>query len=217
MTVNAKTGYRTKFLLTINPFMTLTGVVVTDENPVIADRYVFAIDQFGTQTTTSSPYRVLVIMTTTRPGIAAPATSGTIRVVVNTTINGQPASDDRGSIPVNFITVQNPADLAGAAATQDLVYNSTGQQEMMIRVGGVSNVLGATFDASVQGWTFIEGAQTLDGFWLALRYASVQNSAAPPATDKLLLPGITVSINPEDAAAYPTPRIQIRYYDGSGS
>lgn len=217
MTVNANTGHRTKFLLTINPFTTLTGVVVTDENSVAANRYQFAINQFGTQTTSASPYRVLVIMTTTRPGIAAPATSGTIRVVVNTTINGQPASDDRGSIPVNFLTVQNPAVLAGAAPTQDLVYDAAGQQELMIRVGGVSNVIDATFNASVQGWTFIEGAQTLDGFWLALRYATVAAAAATPPENKLLVPGITVSINPEDAAAYPTPRVQIRYHDGSGS
>ena len=212
MTVNANTGFRTKFLLTINPFTTLTGIVVTDENPVAANRYRFAIDQFGTQTTTESPHRVLVMMTTTRPGIAAPATSGTIRVVVNTTVNGASASDDRGSIPVNFVTVQNPAVLAGAAATQDLVYGAgaAGQQELMIRVGGVSNVLDATFDASVQGWTFIEGAQTLDGFWLALRYTPVAAAVTPPLAE-LLLPGITVTINPEGITAYPTPRLLIAY------
>ena len=29
--------------------------------------------------------------------------------------------------------------------------------------------------------------------------------------------GYVLMINPEDAAAYPTPRVQIRYHDGSGS
>ena len=211
LTVNATANGTTTFILNVDPFegIAANGVTVVDNNSVAANRYQFTNVDFRSETMPDTPYRLLISMFTTQPAGANPPSSGAIRVLVDTTNNGQAVVNSTGPLAANFVSAQNPVGHAPTVPVQTLVYgDGTGEQQIMLPVTGLWGVTSASIVSMYGIWTWHRGGQTPGNFWMCVQYTPFP-LGGPPKLERL--PDFRVTLNAYGGGTYLVPDFPVNF------
>lgn len=212
LTVNANTAGKTAFLLDIPDAKSITSVSVTDVSTASPNHYTFAV--VGTPAVVATqglPCRMLVNMTTTRPGGVAPATSGAIHVhLVYVDPSNVSQTRDLGPLAADFVQVEYPANLPLPVETQTLFVGRVAAQELLVPVGGVTHVKSVGLAGEEGTWTVDRNAQADGGLWLNL--TNHDTFAVAAAKAQLLSSQLLVTLVADDNTKFQVQGFDVEFF-----
>ncbi len=171
-TVSANDAGLTRLMIDIPDALSVSDLTVTDVSTTSASHYSLAVTSSTLVTTQDKPCRLLVSVTTTRPGgTVAPATAGGAIQLDFTyaDLSDVTSTVTVGPLAADFVTMNAPADLTPPAELPTINVGIGGEQEILVPIGGICRVKSATVSGSDGStWTVNRTGQADGGLWVGL-------------------------------------------------